>query len=118
MKVSTRVILPLVVVAIIGIPATHAVAQNRLDSTWVMTFDHDFYNWATPHVDTFTFPPLTEQFSQVLLHYTIECPTAPGDCDPWDRLGYLKVLHQEPNMSVTEYEIAKFVEEDVVATEG
>ena len=93
MDTNTRVMLTLIIGAVLARTAVNVGAQAPRDSTWVMTFDHDFYNWATPHEDNFTFPPLTERFAQVLLHYTIECPTAPGDCDPWDRLGYLKVLY-------------------------
>jgi hypothetical protein len=62
------------------------------DTTWVRTFDHDFYNWATPHVDTFPFPDTTVRYSDILLRYRIGCPGAPADCDPWDRIGYLQVL--------------------------
>ncbi len=78
-------------------------------ATWITTFDHDFYNWATPHEDTFQFPPLEEQYEQVLLYYTIECPPAPDDCDPWDRLGYLRVLSDEPGVGIVPYEIARIV---------
>ncbi len=109
MDTSIRVIPALIIGIVLACTPVIVGAETPRDSTWVMTFDHDFYNWATPHEDTFTFPPLTEQFAQVLLHYTIECPTAPGDCDPWDRLGYLKVLHEEPDLSATEYEIARIV---------
>jgi hypothetical protein len=96
-------------VIIVTLCALPAGAGTKQGSTWVMTFDHDFYNWATPHEQTFVFPPLSESYSQVLLHYTIECPTAPGDCDPWDRIGYLKVLHEELDETVTEYEIARII---------
>jgi hypothetical protein len=73
----------------IGTPAS----ADPGDTTWVRTFDHDFYNWATPHVDTFALPDTTKNYSKILLYYTIGCPSAPADCDPWDRLGYLQVLH-------------------------
>jgi len=102
-----RTSVPLVVALAVAVAAP-ALASAR-DSVWVLTFDHDFYNWADPHEATFEFPPLTHEFSQVLLHYTIECPEAPGDCDPWDRLGWLRILHEEPDQSVTPYEIARIV---------
>ncbi len=63
------------------------------DTTWVRTYDHDFYNWATAHVDTFELPDTTVSYKKIKLFYRIGCPGAPADCDPWDRLGYLQVLH-------------------------
>lgn len=85
------------------------------DTTWVRTFDHDFYNWATPHDATFEFPNRDVTYSQVLLYYTIGCPGLPGDCDPWDRLGYLKLLHETGKVfpdgqpEIIPYEIARIV---------
>ncbi len=73
------------------------------DITHVLTFDHDFYNWADPHVQTFQFPDSSLEFSQITLYYTIGCP--PGDCDPWDRLGYLRVVNDDS----TTTEIARII---------
>jgi hypothetical protein len=84
-----------------------AAADDR-DTTWVMTFDHDFYNWATPHVQTFAFPP-SGAWSEILLFYTIECPEAPGDCDPWDRLGHVRVISHDSTGAEVHYEIARIV---------
>ncbi len=78
------------------------------DTTWVTTFDHDFYNWATPHVETFEFPPAGSLWSEILLYYEIECPGSPADCDPWDRLGHLRVLEEEGPETVP-YEIARII---------
>ncbi len=61
------------------------------DTTWVRTYDRDFYNWATSHDSTFTFPDTSLHVSKVLMFYRIECPESPGDCDPWDRIGYLRL---------------------------
>jgi hypothetical protein len=74
------------------------------DTTWVHTYHEDFINWATPHDSTFTFPDTTVHYSKVVLFYKIGCPAAPGDCDPWDRLGYLKMQH-----GADWYEIARVV---------
>ncbi len=85
------------------------------DTTWVHTFDHDFYNWATSHVDTFTFPDTTVHYNQIVLFYTIGCPPAPNDCDPWDRLGHLQVLHDTGEIDtlgqpiLEPYEIARVI---------
>jgi hypothetical protein len=74
------------------------------DTTWVRTFDHDFYNWATPHYQTFTFPDDPSMWESIRLFYTIECPDPPNDCDPWDRLGYMRVVTPQG-----EVEIARIV---------
>jgi hypothetical protein len=75
-------------VCLVAVPAAAAPG----DTTWVRTFQEDFINWATPHDSSFTFPDDPFAYSQVVLFYTIGCPTSPGDCDPWDRLGYLQVV--------------------------
>ncbi|MFH1143253.1 MAG: peptide-N-glycosidase F-related protein [Candidatus Eisenbacteria bacterium] len=85
-----------------------ARGQDR-DTTWVMTFDHDFYNWATPHIQTFEFPAGGQSWSQILLFYTIECPESPGDCDPWDRLGHIRVVTEDSTAGEVHYEIARIV---------
>lgn len=69
------------------------VMSDEGDTTWVRTYDHDFYNWATAHVDTFAFPDTTVSYKKIMMFYRIGCPGPPADCDPWDRLGYLQVLH-------------------------
>ncbi|MBP6874641.1 MAG: hypothetical protein KBD56_01070 [Candidatus Eisenbacteria bacterium] len=98
----------LAIVAILlacGVPC--ALAEVG-DTTWVTTFDHDFYNWADPHVQTFQFPP-PGNWAQILLYYRIECPPAPGDCDPWDRLGHIRVITYDSSMTEVHYEIARIV---------
>jgi hypothetical protein len=93
------------------IPAQAAVG----DTTWVRTFNKDFYNWATAHVDTFTLPESVEIYSKIVIFYTIGCPSSPADCDPWDRLGYLQVLHNTGKVDsndhpvIEPYEIARIV---------
>lgn len=80
----------------------------RANTTTVVTFDEEFINWADAHVDTFVMPESELSFSEVILTIVIGCPGAPGDCDPWDRLGYLSVLRQ--NGEETErLEIARFI---------
>jgi hypothetical protein len=74
------------------------------DTTIVRTFDQDFYNWATPHYETFTLPDDPENWSKVVILYTIGCPGPPNDCDPWDRLGHLRVVRESD-----ETEIARII---------
>jgi len=91
------------VVAAFGVLALSTSVSHATpgDTTWVRTFDQDFYNWATPHEQTFTLPAATTPWQKILLRYTIGCPTAPGDCDPWDRIGYLQVLHDTGETDTT-----------------
>ena len=83
-------------------------AISRPETTWVTTFDHDFYNWADAHIDTFIFPPDSLPWDQILLYYQIQCPGDPGDCDPWDRLGHVRVIEYDGDVE-THYEIARIV---------
>lgn len=82
------------------VAATAAVATPG-DTTWVRTYDQDFYNWATPHVATFTLPGTATHWRQILLRYTIGCPPSPADCDPWDRIGHLRVMHDTGQIDST-----------------
>ena len=72
-----------------GVQTTRA---EQGDTTWVQTYSQDFFNWADWHTQTFTFPDSSLHSSKVVLFYTIGCPSAPADCDPWDRKGYLRLL--------------------------
>lgn len=75
------------------------------DTTFVRTFDEDFYNWATPHYETFALPADPSLWNKIVILYTIGCPAAPNDCDPWDRLGHLRVVRDDG----TETEIARII---------
>src|SRR5262249_22604180 len=48
---------------------------------------------ATPHQATYTLPGTATHWQKILLYYRISCPASPADCDPWDRVGWLRVLH-------------------------
>ena len=81
------------------------------DTTWVNTFQNDFYNWATPHEQTFTFPP-ARNWRKIVLYYRIGCPPTPDDCDPWDRIGYLRVMRevdQGTSLAIEPVEIARVI---------
>jgi len=75
------------------------------DTTWVRTFDREFINWATPHYATFTLPPEPADWQKILLILTIECPGSPNDCDPWDRLGHVRVITPDQGP----VEVARFI---------
>ena len=74
------------------------------DTTWVMTYNEEYHNWATVHRDTFQLPSTSTSYSEILMYYTIGCPAA--GCDPWDRLGWVKV-YNDPDS--TSYEIARII---------
>ncbi len=95
-------------VAIAAIPLTSALGAPG-DRTWLRTFEEDFYNWATPHEATFEFPDGSVNYSRILLHYTIACPGAPADCDPWDRIGYLQVVRETEPDVFDNVEIARII---------
>lgn len=97
-----------------SLPGSAALAEPG-DSTWVHTWEEDFFNWATPHDQVFTFPDGTTNYSSITMYYTIACPEAPADCDPWDRLGWVQLLHDtgevdgEGEPILEPYEIARIV---------
>jgi hypothetical protein len=65
----------------------------------IIAFDHALQNFnsggSRELEQTFLFPDVETEFSQVLLYYKISCPVSPGDCDPWDRLGRLSLIRGE-----------------------
>ena len=73
------------------------------DTTWVTTFNHNFQNWADVHHGNFTLPDTNTHYKQILMYYTIGCPSS--GCDPWDRLGWIKLYVD----SSTNYEIARII---------
>lgn len=91
MKARRPVMAFALAVLVLGSGAPAAAAPG--DTTWVRTFENDFYNWATPHEAAFTLPGAAVNWQKILLYYRISCPAAPDDCDPWDRIGYIQVLH-------------------------
>ena len=74
----------------------------------VPTFNREFFNWATVHEQTFTFPE-QQLYSQVLCNIVIACPLPPADCDPWDRLGWLRLKHEVSPGVFEDYELVRFV---------
>ncbi len=79
------------------------------DTTTVVTFNREFHNWASPHDSVFVFPPDSVHFTKITLTYLLGCPTAPGDCDPWDRLGALSVMIPTSDSTSESLELARIV---------
>ena len=71
MSVSQRILrLPVLFVSILAL-----VSADDRDLFIVNTFDEEFVNWASPHVQTFGFPSPEESFSNIQLVITLACPT-------------------------------------------
>ncbi len=70
------------------------------DTLYVTTFQNEYINWADDHIQTFVFPDEDRTYSKVTLYYTLGCPGYPGDCDPWDRLGFLRVLQEDEEIEI------------------
>jgi hypothetical protein len=77
------------------------IAQGNVIT--VPTFNEEHINFGAQNkrivADTFTFPADNVSFSQILMHFTIGCPT--GGCDPWDRYGDVKIIHPTGLMDST-----------------
>lgn len=96
---------------ILLVTTPHRAAATPGDTTWVSTFHNDFYNWATPHEQSFGFPG-ARNWRKILLRYRIGCPPTPDDCDPWDRIGYLRVLREVnrgASLAIEPVEIARVI---------
>jgi hypothetical protein len=100
--------LPLIIAVLLILVSLVSLAVAQDDPIIVDTFRSEFINWATAHVDEFTFPE-QQLYSEVLCNMTIACPSAPADCDPWDRFGNLKVRHWLDAENYEDYEIARFI---------
>ncbi|MGB0591812.1 MAG: peptide-N-glycosidase F-related protein [Myxococcota bacterium] len=77
------------------------------------TFEDKVINWATAQEGTFPLLDADAEVAKVTLDITMACP--PGGCDPWDRLGYLNVLHPTGELAadgspiVESFELARFI---------
>ncbi len=98
--------LPLLLV--LAVLLATAAAPALADTLNVTTFNREFFNWATVHEQTFTFPE-QQLFSQVTCNIVISCPTTPNDCDPWDRLGWLRLKHEVEPGVFEDYELVRFI---------
>ena len=68
--------------------SAHSV-WSASDTTIVTFVDEPIDNAHRMGSGRFWFPPLSEQYRQVIMHYTIACPS--WGCDPWDRVSTITV---------------------------
>ncbi len=98
-----------VVLSILILAPAAAGEKTRSDTVWVHTFNQQLVNIDARTVSTtFPFPPKGGQWGEILCYMTIGCPESPGDCDPWDRLGHIRLVTMEGSEEV-HYEIMRFV---------
>ena len=73
-----------------------AVSSFAQDTTAVQCFD---FNDITKRRGTYNFPDASEEFSKILMVYTLKCDprtTRDGfDCGEWDYLTYTKLYHHD-----------------------
>ncbi len=105
---SYRMIITMFLMALLISPVLTPLSLAQDDPILVETFRNEFINWATTHEADFTFPE-QQLYTQVLCNITIACPSAPGDCDPWDRFGNLKIRHWLDETNYEDYEIVRFI---------
>lgn len=80
------------------------------DTTVVITYAQELQNIGTREVtDSFAFPNPGIAFNEVYMVYRLDCPGAPGDCDPWDRTARLSVVRQLTDTTSERIEIARVI---------
>lgn len=60
------------------------------------------HSGANTVTETVNFPADNSMYSQILMHFDLDCPS--GGCDPWDRFANVKV-----EVGGIEYEIARYI---------
>lgn len=103
LKISVNLIKILFIAYLSVISLNGKIFASTGDTTWVTTFNQNFQNWADVHYGNFNLPDTNTHFKQILMYYTIGCPSS--GCDPWDRLGWIKLYTD----STYGYEIARII---------
>src|SRR5512141_510870 len=75
------------------------------DTTWVTACTDLFHNWPDMHYFNVSLPDTNTHYQKILMKYTIGCPAA--GCDPWDRLGWIKLYVDTVNH--IDYEIGRVI---------
>ncbi len=101
-------ILTILLVLILTIPGFAEVG----DTTVVVTFAQELHNFAAGGRDnttTFDFPSPNLECNEIYMVYRLDCPSNPGDCDPWDRTARLFVQRALTDTTVEDIEIARVI---------
>jgi len=95
-----------VILSILILVPAAAADETRSDTVWVQTFNQQLVDSTSRVVQTtFQFPPEGGQWGEILCYMTIACPESPGDCDPWDRVGHIRLVTDTEE----QFEIMRFV---------
>lgn len=82
------------------------------DTTVVVTFAQRLQNFGAGGrdvVEVFEFPGWDVEFSEIYMVYRLDCPSSPGDCDPWDRTARLFVQRPLTDSTHEDIEIARVI---------
>ncbi|MCB9357928.1 MAG: T9SS type A sorting domain-containing protein [Calditrichaeota bacterium] len=100
--------LRMLLVAALALP----VLADPGDTTVVVTFAQELHNFAAggrDNVASFQFPEQNLECSQIWMEYRLDCPSSPGDCDPWDRTARLYVQRDLTDSTHEDIEIARVI---------
>ncbi|MEP3836163.1 MAG: peptide-N-glycosidase F-related protein [Algibacter sp.] len=74
---------------------------NAISTQTVKTMDQDVIEFGTENsrdfYGTFTMPQHVGSYNKIIANLLVECPSATGDCDNWDRRAYIDVLGPDGN---------------------
>ncbi|MDO5656219.1 MAG: discoidin domain-containing protein [Flavobacteriaceae bacterium] len=65
----------------------------------VVTLQNAVIDWGTQgsqwFYGTYEMPQFTGAYEQIMAEFNVTCPSVPGGCDDWDRLGYLQIKNPD-----------------------
>jgi hypothetical protein len=86
-------------------PENDEIEETISQTTNFMVFDqerHNYGGYGQTHTHTVYMPESLGEFSQILLHIDLECPT--GGCDPWDQPALVNIVKDGET-----YELARYI---------
>jgi hypothetical protein len=84
----------------------HTVAVLTAQNTTVTTFNNVHQRFGNGNdtrtvIDSFLLPSSLDGFKQIIMHYTLSCPT--GGCDPWDRYAMVSLKKGSETIELGRY---------------
>jgi hypothetical protein len=101
-----------IILAVLMFALTLPAHADPGDTTVVFTFIQTLQNFGAGGRDVvqdFQFPGWGTDYSEVYMVYRLDCPGAPGDCDPWDRTARLFVQRDLTDSTHEDIEIARVI---------
>lgn len=72
---------------------------NEISSREVVTLQNAVIDWGSTgsqwYYGTYELPQFTGAYDNILAEFNVTCPSVPGGCDDWDRLGYLQIKNPD-----------------------